>query len=509
MNQTTAANTCDQQAIVPALDCESILDIHRDPAGYVSFVRKPDPANPRLDRNGKPYAFENLFSIQAGELRSMFPAIAHWLTHDSYFTINAYYKPAPWLNKTTGLHDVWRKEKYLSKLTACYSDIDCGRPESDEPGAGYTWRQAQHHAELLADNGVIPQPSIVARSGRGAYLFWLLRVAQDPTKLQDAWPEKIELYKKINRALCERLLLNQLPADRAAIDAARVLRVPGSIHRKAQQRVEYVIQLDKDRKGFVYTLPELAQFLNLNAIQGDLPEETRALARPAQYRKTINLGSAPLRSNGLKQLNALRAQDLLTIEQWRGSFLKRGMKYQDGTTSPGRRFILTLYAQFLCGSGAAAVLTALKKMAANMKPAYPSDTSDQDPPLETLINQKRRKWGNAKLCVLLGISADVARDLDLKTIRPADVAHEADQARPLQADMIQERQNCARDYIERHGRISARRLANVYKMAGFKGANPQTANEDLNKLGIIRSPGSRGRPRKNPYPALAANKVGK
>ena len=502
MNQDPNTPGADLDETRPSLDVESILAIHRDPRGYVGFVRKPDPAAPpRLDKHGRPYTFENLFSIRTDDLRSMFPSLAHWLTHDSYFTVHAYYRAAPYPNQATGLPDVWRKEKHLRSLTACYADLDCGRPESDEPGAALTWRQAQHEAEYLADTGVIPQPSITARSGRGVYLFWLLRDAQDPDKLPHAWPERIELYKACNRALHERLRTHRLPADKAAFDAARVLRVPGSIHRKALQRVRYVIQADDDGKGFVYTLPALAEFLDLPALDGELPDQTRRLARPAQYRKVKKPGSAPLRSHGTLALNALRAQDLLTIQTWRGGFLKRGMDYPDGSTSPGRRFMLTLYANFLHGSGIdqAAAIDALRDMAANMLPPWPDEPGDPTP--EALVETeyaagRRRRWKNTSLCALLGVTAGVARDLDLKTIRPAEVAIEADRARPHQADVIQARRNFARQYIERHRNVTARGLANAYHAAGFTGANHETANQDMNALGHVVRRSRGGRPRR-------------
>ena len=64
----------DKQETAPALDVGPILAIHRDDDGCIGFGRKPDPAHPVLDRRGKPKAFENLCSIRAGDLRSMFPA---------------------------------------------------------------------------------------------------------------------------------------------------------------------------------------------------------------------------------------------------------------------------------------------------------------------------------------------------------------------------------------------------------------------------------------------------
>ena len=494
----------------PGLDVASILDIHRDPDGYIAFTRKPGPGTaPRLDKNGKPCAWDHLFAIRADQLRDMLPALAGWLTHDAYMGVNSFYRAAPWMNKLTGLPDVWREEKHLRSLAACYVDIDCGRPESDQPGAALHWRQAQHLAEYLADTGAIPPPSIKARSGRGLYLFWLLCDESDPTKLPHAWPEKVELYKACNRALNERLRSYSLPADRAAIDAARVLRVPGSVHRKTMRTVRYVLELDEHGRGFVYTLAEIAAALDLPAL--DLPAQARSNARPAQYRKVKNPGSAPLRSHGTLKLNALRAQDLLTISHARGGYLKRGVKYPDNSTSPGRRFILTLYANFLRGSGTdqAAALDAVRAMAATMRPPWPDEPGDPTP--EKLVDDeytatKRRRWSNEKLCALLSIDADRARELDLRTIRPRTVALDADQARPTKQDIVQERRAWLRHYLHEHpnpgggGRWTCRKVQDALSaFSPHPWNNPNTANEDLNAIGYHMAARSRGgRKRKDP-----------
>jgi hypothetical protein len=179
------------------------------------------------------------------------------------------------------------------------------------------------------------------------------------------------------------------------------------------------------------------------------------------------------------------------------------MKYPDGSTSPGRRFILTLYANFLRGSGLdpTEALDALRSMAANMRPPYPDPAPDANPTIEGLLDEeyktvKRRRWQNKTLCPLLGITADLARELDLQTIRPYDVTHEADLARPHQAEVIQARRDFVRQYVEAHGVPAARRLARLYKAAGYTGANHETANQDLNALGfvVVRSRG--GRPKR-------------
>lgn len=183
-------------------------------------------------------------------------------------------------------------------------------------------------------------------------------------------------------------------------------------------------------------------------------------------------------------MQALRAQDLLTIEAWRGGFTRRGEKYEDGSASPDRHFVLTLYAGFLRGARETpeTTTTALRAMAANMRPPYPSDPPGEDPPIESIVQaefaSKTRRWGNEKLCKLLRITAAEARDLELQTIRPPAVAREAGRARPLRADLVKARRDFARQYLERHRRVTARGLANAYHHAGFIGAKRQTANEN-------------------------------
>jgi hypothetical protein len=495
LDPTIALATVSGDDSTPALDPDAILTIHREPSGYIGFVQKPDPAKPQLDKDGNPKGLVQLFSIPAGELRTMFPAVRGWLVRDSYFTVNAYHSAAPWTNKTTGLPDVWRKEDRLSWLTACYADIDCGRPDSDDPLQRIDWTQALAQVEALMDTNELPQASMVARSGRGLYLFWLLHDAHDPDKLQRAWPEKILQYKKINMALHERLRTRQLPID-GIHDAARVLRTPGSIHRTANRRVHYWLRFDAHKLGWTYTLRELADWLKLTATENALPASTRAIALPAIYRISKNPGTAPLRSNGPKALNALRAQDLIIIEQWREGFLKKGMRYPDGRASCGRCLTLTLYARFLRSAGTprSDALDALRKMAANCSPKYPSD--DSDTPLETIVDSKCWGWTNAKLCASLGITDDVAADLGLATIRPKATAIAADKARPHQADVIADRQDIARQYLARYGRATARGLAAAYKALGVRGANHQTANLDLNAIGYKTERSRGGRPPK-------------
>ena len=497
----------------PALDLDSILRIHRDPDGFIGFVRKPDPASETvaLDKHGKPYRFRNVGAVRVGDLKEMFPALVRWITHEAFMTVNAYRRAAPWNNSQTGLPDVWREEKHLRTLTACIVDIDCGRPESDEPGAGLDDWDAITYAGRLVDMGVIPAPSIFARSGRGVYLFWLLHDHKDPAQPQRAWPEKLELYKAVNKALVERLRGRGLPADPRVGSGAQVCRAPGSIHRKSGRPAEYLIPKAGDGKGYFYSLQDLAGFLNHAAPVGDLPAPVRieAAAPATRYKKTKNEGSAPNCAKGPKMLNAKRAEDLLRLEQYRGGFRKRGQAYDDGSISTGRRLALTLYCLFLRGSGLdqAAALPHVLDMARNARPPLGELEDDQDPAaiLSGVYSKRARRYSDKTLFRILKITPDMARDLNLKTIVPPEVRQERRAALPTQADIIAKRREFVRRYVEEHGgRVPpCRAVALAIKAAGLPGGNPQTANQVLNELGFKDQRINKGgRPRKKITPLL-------
>ena len=101
-------------------------------------------------------------------------------------------------------------------------------------------------------NQSIPIPNYVIDSGRGMYLIWIINAV--PSKALPLW-KAVQEY-----------LYNQLKyfgADRQALDATRILRVPGSINSKPKTVVnildeyEYVYDLREIQNGF---LPELKPY---------------------------------------------------------------------------------------------------------------------------------------------------------------------------------------------------------------------------------------------------------
>jgi len=217
------------------------------------------------------------------------------------------------------------------------------------------------------------------------------------------------------------------------------------------------------------------------------------------FRKVRNPGSAPLRSAGMVALCAMRAQDVLRLSQWRRGFRKKGAQYDDGTYAWGRLNVLRFYANCLrgCKTPEDQALDSVARLAHTMVPPYPSDPDDIS--AQTVVRDaygsiNRPRYHNDTLCKCFGLNEQIARELGLETIRPKSVALESDKARPHIADLIAARRKFALSVVSPS--LTARRLAELYKLNGFSGANHQTANADLNAIGFVNR--STGRRRRNP-----------
>ena len=483
---------------IDRLDIPSMELLHRDGDSHIGFCRKPDPNKPpRLDRNGKPYQFENLFMMPAKEMRATLPGLLdQWLTenHDLYMTVNGYYRAGWKSNDLTGLPDVNRKEPNLRRLNACYLDVEAGREESGKPFERLHWGEAWAEVQRLIERGTIPPPSMYAASGRGLYLFWLLHDPKEPSMPQPAFPEKRELYKQVNRAL-GRMIETHVSVDHDAHDAARILRVPGSTHQIAKQSVRYFVEVDGQGRGFSYTLGDLAGFCGIHA-GGSTPESVRALTIPGRpgRRATRKPGTCPKRANGNRVKAAKRVQDIITLEQHRGGFRKRGTPYAKGDFSGGRRIALTLFAQFLRQSGEPE--ESAKEMVEDMgrRCIPPWGTDPGDPSVERIIFDQYRMTGKRfmradTICAALNVSEGLAKDLELSVIVPPSVKDERIERKETREQRIRERRAYALtvhgEYTRLGKRLSCHTLAKLYDASGFTGANPQTANLDLHALGLV------------------------
>ena len=442
---------------------------------YIGFIRKGAQG------------VENLFSVTPRELREMLPELSQWLLEDAYFTVNGYYKPARWKNRQTGLPCVMRREDNLRYLNACYADLDIGRAG----GRGAKGQSANEAAQTLFDlmfGGTLPQCSMTARSGRGMYVFWILRDEDDPTSAPRGdkrfYRERLELYKQVNRAICKRL--ESLAADDKAIDGARVLRTPDTAHGMTGARCVYSINHDETGALFTYTLSELASLFGVREMAVSLPESARGFAEIDEAFREFGAAKGeeterpktPKRANGPKVLARDRAQDLTVLEQSRQGW-KKG----------NRRFCLRLYAHFLraAGCGRADALRAVETMARNCTPVYPSDASDLTGAkiVAEVWRDEAQRYTTRNLVKWLQITDEEARDLNLKRLIPQTLKDERASAKGKspRETATEARRKLIYDWIIASGMKSTRDFVALLDMQGVK-AGAQTVSRDLDALGF-------------------------
>jgi hypothetical protein len=149
------------------------------------------------------------------------PSVAQWLAKDAYFTVNGMHRAAPFESRHTGLPAVWRREKCLRYLNACYVDLDVGR----DFGTGeecLTWRDAVAVLGNMMDAGQLPQSSIFARSGRGVYVFWALHDEDNQTLPPRYWPERLGMHPVLRAEEVGRIAASGSSSQRRFEDAEAI-----------------------------------------------------------------------------------------------------------------------------------------------------------------------------------------------------------------------------------------------------------------------------------------------
>lgn len=203
-----------------------------------------------------------------------------------YITLNTFYKPC-------------RRLEYIKELNALFIDLD-------------TYNTKFNKEQILMDleqnyfNKKVPIPNYVIDSGRGMYLIWLINSV--PSKA-------LPLWKAVQEYLYSQL--ECFGADRKALDATRILRVPGSINSKVKTVVGILDEYD-----YVYDLRE---------IQHEFLPELRPKEKKRGRPRKINFVYRE------RSLYYARIQDITKLCELREYSLKGK-----------RELILFLYRYYLC-----------------------------------------------------------------------------------------------------------------------------------------------------------------
>jgi hypothetical protein len=150
------------------------------------------------------------------------PVLETWLQTTAYVSVNRYAGPRG-------------GRRPISALNCLYADLDVyTRPDLMFLDPGEAEDAIVRRMAALE----LPEPSMLIDSGRGFYVLWLI----DPLPGQ-----AVRRWHAAERCLVE--LLAPLGADPVCCDAARVLRIPGTINRKAD-RIVTVVRGDGSRHAF-------------------------------------------------------------------------------------------------------------------------------------------------------------------------------------------------------------------------------------------------------------------
>lgn len=271
-------------------DMLPIVALHRGNDGYVSFHRK------RGDE------FEDLWSIKADQLIGLFPDLAPELDEDSFYSVNSFYRgnrnKSPIPDAAGERHQAaFRQGQGLRWLTACFADIDCKNLGLEVGTVIGSVINAQ-------DRGELPPASIITRSGKGVWLFWILKSEQSSGPVR-AWKENVRLYCNVQRAIGDRLV--RLGADAQARDVARVTRIAGSVNTKAAVRVAYWLQADQQGKAFQYPLSSLAEAFGVE-LPKPVPYLERAVSKLSERGQRGQRGRWLKARDNFRRLWELRGQ---------------------------------------------------------------------------------------------------------------------------------------------------------------------------------------------------------
>lgn len=460
----------------PEVDVGMIKVFHRAP-GQKVFIAFG------LDRKGE---FKHYTSVNVSELDNLLPVIREYLLENSFFSISSFYRAAYWTDKKSGLPAVERSKKSISALNACFVDLDVGRMNDQNPARRLTWGDAVGAVLNMADRGQIPPPSVIARSGRGVYVFWLLRHYSFPDRPPTGHSRELALFDKIQNILCHDFI--SLAADVQAKDACRFFRVPGSRNVKAGAIVRYLGLFTDQNVIPVYTLEDLAEWFGVQTIKTRLPDETEIVLLPAReqrrLRPVIDRGSAPRRRAGFQKRSANLAADLLALADHFGGW-QQGQRYDR----------LRLYGQLLFNSGAnlREVIVGVSEMAAACRPPYPTPGEANDICPTRIVGEIfKQRFRNppaaGKLVKTLSVTPDLARTLKLKTIVPAEIIEERKAITTTARERVSERRVFIWNFIQqrRAGRVPrVRELCKVLQIAGFP-ASLGTVIADLKALNVPR-----------------------
>lgn len=185
-----------------------------------------------------------------------------------------------------------RQDVACRHLNVLYIDIDCY-------SAGKSQDDVLEAIDFEVRNERIPEPTIVTSSGRGIYVMYKI----------NSVPGISAKARKYYGYVLDYLitLFNDVGADPAASDVARVLRVPGTVNYKDGSNVKILRWCPDNR----YSLRDFDFYINADGTYDDLRKRNKKISKKKNVHNLYNKYTlARARIDDINQLCAMRNYDV-------------------------------------------------------------------------------------------------------------------------------------------------------------------------------------------------------
>jgi len=198
--------------------CEHLFDETTD--GYISLIEIHSEA---LDG-------QKIIKVYNTKLKSLKTIVEETEgREDTYISPNTYFVPK-------------RSGSNIRQYRSLFIDLDV------EKYGKHSKKETMTHISELVNQNKIPEPSMIADSGRGFHLYF---------RIKNAPKQAIQTFQELEDYLYYQL--KDLGADLSATDSARVLRLPGTINSRNKATCK-IVSINKDIE---YSMCELRdKYLN-------------------------------------------------------------------------------------------------------------------------------------------------------------------------------------------------------------------------------------------------------
>jgi hypothetical protein len=198
-----------------------------------------------------------------------------WLRGEQvYFSLSSVYPShRAWRSEVTGLPVYSRA--HLRYLNVVCTDIDIAHAAGSSFDFDF---QAQQVLDFTMRAG-FPHPTLLSDSGRGIWLFWLLKDRLDEQQPLCAYRNLQAFHSRLLSAAVAAYQKFNSGADSSCTDSQRVARFPGSLNAKSGTPARYFRISDK-----IFSLPELANAFGVRpqktSISVDAPTVSECTGKP-------------------------------------------------------------------------------------------------------------------------------------------------------------------------------------------------------------------------------------